>query len=95
MANFGLKKARNGDNLTSQFHSRCENVKKNSIGTSYLAKFQKRAVTNLKNYSTKNDENLRKCLKEGNSNHHERFHSKRANISARYNDWKFAAIFTS
>ena len=31
-----------------------------AIGTSYLAKFQKRAVTNLKNYSTKNDENLRK-----------------------------------
>ena len=30
------------------------------IGTSYLAKFQKRAVKNLKNYSTKNDENLRK-----------------------------------
>ena len=30
------------------------------IGTSYLPKFQKRAVTNLKNYSTKNDENLRK-----------------------------------
>ena len=27
---------------------------------SYLAKFPKRAVTNLKNYSTKNDENLRK-----------------------------------
>ena len=34
------------------------------IGTSYLPKFQKRAVTNLKNYSTKNDENLRKP-KEG------------------------------
>ena len=32
-------------------------------------------------------------LKEGNSNHYERFHSKRANISARYNDWKFVAIF--
>ena len=31
-------------------------------------------------------------LKEGNSNHHERFHSKRGNISARYNDWKFVAI---
>ena len=30
------------------------------IGTSYLAKFPKGAVTNLKNYSTKNDENLRK-----------------------------------
>ena len=26
-------------------------------------------------------------------NHHERFHRKRANISARYNDWKFVAIF--
>ena len=34
------------------------------IGTSYLPKFQKRAVTNLKNYSTKKDENLRKP-KEG------------------------------
>ena len=32
-------------------------------------------------------------LKEGNSNYHERFHGKRANISARYNDWKFVAIF--
>ena len=32
-------------------------------------------------------------LKEGNSNHHERFHIKRENISARYNDWKFVAIF--
>ena len=31
-----------------------------AIGTSYLAQFQKRAVTNLKNYWTKNDENLRK-----------------------------------
>ena len=30
------------------------------IGTSYLPKFKKRAVTNLKNYFTKNDENLRK-----------------------------------
>ena len=27
-------------------------------------------------------------LKEGNSNHRQRFHSERANISARYNDWK-------
>ena len=26
-------------------------------------------------------------LKDGNRNHHERFHSKRADISARYNDW--------
>ena len=33
------------------------------IGTSYLAKFQKRAVTHLKNYSTKNDGNLRKPKK--------------------------------
>ena len=31
-------------------------------------------------------------LKEDNSNHHERFHSKRGNISARYKDWKFVAI---
>ena len=30
------------------------------IGTSYLVKFQKRAVTNLKNYLTKNYEKLRK-----------------------------------
>ena len=30
------------------------------IGTSYLAQFPKRAVTNLKNYSTKNYENLQK-----------------------------------
>ena len=30
------------------------------IGTSYLPQFQKRDVTNLKNYSTKNNENLRK-----------------------------------
>ena len=52
------------------------------IGTSYLAQFQKRAVTNLKNYSTKNYENLQKP-KAGqcNSNHHEKSHSKRANIS--------------
>ena len=60
-------------------------VDANPIGTSYLAKFQKRAVTNLKNYLTKNDENLWKP--------NERFHSKRANISDRYNDWKFVAIF--
>ena len=32
-------------------------------------------------------------LKEGNSNHHERFYNKRGNIFARYNDWKFVAIF--
>ena len=32
-------------------------------------------------------------LKEGNSNHCERFHSKRENISARFNDWKFVASF--
>ena len=32
-------------------------------------------------------------LKKGNRNHHERFYSKRAKISARYNDWKFVAIF--
>ena len=32
-------------------------------------------------------------LKEGNSNHHERFLGQRANISARYNDWKSVAIF--
>ena len=32
-------------------------------------------------------------LKKGNSNQYERFQSKRANISARYNDWKFVAIF--
>ena len=31
-------------------------------------------------------------MKNANINHHERFHSKRANISARYNDWKFVAI---
>ena len=30
---------------------------------------------------------------EGNSNHHERFHTKIANISTRYNDWKFVAVF--
>ena len=33
---------------------------RHNIGTSYLAKFQKRAVTNLKNYSTKINENVRK-----------------------------------
>ena len=32
-------------------------------------------------------------LEEGNRNHHKRFQSKRANISARYNDWEFVAIF--
>ena len=32
-------------------------------------------------------------VRQGNSNHHERFHSKRENISARYNDLKFVAIF--
>ena len=32
-------------------------------------------------------------LKEGINNHYERFNSKRANISARYNDWKFVANF--
>ena len=32
-------------------------------------------------------------LKEGNSNDNERFHSKRANDSTRYNDWEFVAIF--
>ena len=37
--------------------------------------------------------NICENLKKGNSNHHERFHSKRGNISARYNDWKFVAIF--
>ena len=31
---------------------------KEDIGTSYLAQFQKRGVTNLKNHSTKNDKNL-------------------------------------
>ena len=31
-----------------------------TIGTSYHPKFQKRAATNLKNYSTKNTENLGK-----------------------------------
>ena len=31
-----------------------------SIGTSYLPRFSKRAVKNLKNYLTKNDEKLRK-----------------------------------
>ena len=40
-----------------------ENSKPN-IGTSYLPQFQKRSVTNLKNYSTENDENFRKP-KEG------------------------------
>ena len=34
------------------------------IGTSYLTKFQKRSVRNLKNYSTNNDENLRKPEEE-------------------------------
>ena len=34
-----------------------------SLGTSYNPKFQKRAITNLKNYSMKNDENLRKPKK--------------------------------
>ena len=47
------------------------------IGTSYLAQFQKRAVTNLKNYLTKNYENLRKP-KEG-----QKQPFARANISAR------------
>ena len=37
----------------------------------------------------KNCENLR----EGKSNHNEKFHGKRANISARYNDLEFLAIF--
>ena len=32
-------------------------------------------------------------LRQGNSNPHERFCSKRANVSARKNDWKFVAIF--
>ena len=47
-------------------HNRPLNISTTSIaarkyvGTSYLPQFQKRAVTNLKNYSTKNNENLRK-----------------------------------
>ena len=53
---------------------------------SYLVQFQKRAVTNLKKYLTKSNENLRKP-KAG------QFHSKRANISARKIDWKCVAIF--
>ena len=32
-------------------------------------------------------------LRQGNRNHHEGFHGKRANISATYNDLKFVAIF--
>jgi len=32
-------------------------------------------------------------LKQGNSNHHEKIHSKRATIFARKNDLKFVAIF--
>ena len=34
-----------------------------------------------------------KYLNEGNSDHHERFQRKRANTSARYDNWKFVAIF--
>ena len=33
------------------------------------------------------------ALKQGNSNHHEIFHNKRANISTGQNGWKFVAIF--
>ena len=34
------------------------------IGTSYLPQFQKRAVTNLKKYSTKNEKKLQKSKAE-------------------------------
>ena len=47
----------------SQFWTECDTPLFSGlspIGTSYLPKFQKRAVTNLKNYLTKSDENLRK-----------------------------------
>ena len=54
------------------------------MGTSYLAQFQTRAVTNLKNYSTKM---IKIC------ENHERFHGKRENISATKNYLKFVAIF--
>ena len=46
------------------FRGSIARLKVSLIGNSYLAKFQKRAVPNLKNYSTKNDENLQK-LKAG------------------------------
>ena len=64
-----------------------------SIGTSYLAKLQKKELSQISRSTRqkmiKNCENLKKS----NSNHHERFHSKRSNISSRYNDWTFVAIF--
>ena len=44
----------------SKFILSCFSLMTRIIRTSYLAKFQERAITNLKNYSTKNDENLRK-----------------------------------
>ena len=64
-----------------------------SIGTSYLAKLQKKELSQISRSTRqkmiKNCENLR----QGNSSHHERFHGKRANSSATKNDLKFVAIF--
>ena len=56
------------------------------IGTSYLHKFQKE-LSQISGTPRRNIMKNCENLKEGNSNHHER-----ANISARYNDWKFVAI---
>ena len=78
--------------LTAIFLKRLNFLKRASIGNSYLAHFQKRAARNLKNTRQKMMK-ICKNLKQGNSNHHERFHNKRANISARYNDWKFEAFY--
>ena len=55
------------------------------IGTSYLAKFQKRAVTNLNNYSTKNDENLA-FMKDFTA-------KEQIFLLDTYNDCKFVSIF--
>ena len=62
------------------------------IGTSYLPQFQKE-LSQISKTTRRKIRKICKNLKEGNSNHHERFYRKIANISSRYNDWKFVAIF--
>ena len=55
-------------------------------GTSYLDKFQKEELSQVSRTTRRKMMKICENLKEGNNNHHERFHTKRANISARYND---------
>ena len=59
-----------------------ESCEKYLVGTSYLAQFHKE-LSQISRTTRQKIMKIYEILSQGNSNHHEKFHSKRTNISAK------------